>query len=206
MSLTPVPGHIACPATADGRHRVANLIYSVLTSLDGFIEDDHGTFEWAAPDEDVHAFVNDHERSIGTYLYGRGMYETMVAWETMSTGSDQPAVVRDFAGIWRAAEKIVFSTTLDSVASERTRIERSGDTETIRALKEASTHDLSVGGPGLAAGAIRAGLVDEVHLFVNPIIVGGGKPALPSDARVALELLDERRFAGGVVHLHYARA
>jgi dihydrofolate reductase len=182
---------------------VAKLIYSVITSLDGYIEDDKGTFGWAAPDEDVHASVNDQERAIGTYLYGRRMYETMVAWETMPTGADQPAVIRDFAAIWRAAEKIVFSTTLDSVASDRTRIERSGEPETIRALKDASTHDLSIGGPGLAAGAIRTGLVDEIHLLVNPIIVGGGKPALPSDARIALELLDERRFPGGVVHLHY---
>jgi dihydrofolate reductase len=182
---------------------VAKLIYSAITSLDGYIEDAQGTFDWAAPDEEVHVFINDHERAIGTSLYGRGMYETMVVWETMSTDEDQSAVVRDYAQIWRAAEKIVFSSTLESVASERTRIERSADPETIAGLKSASERDLSIGGPGLAAGAIRAGLVDEIHLFVNPIIVGAGKRALPSDARVALELLDERRFASGVVHLHY---
>jgi dihydrofolate reductase len=182
---------------------VAKLIYSASTSLDGYIEDAHGAFDWAAPDEELHAFVNDHERVAGTYLYGRRMYETMVVWETMRTGEDQSAVVRDYAQIWRAAEKIVFSSTLESVASERTRIERSADPATIAALKSASERDLTIGGPGLAAGATRAGLVDEIHLFVHPIIVGAGKPALPSDARVGLELIDERRFASGVVHLHY---
>ena len=182
---------------------MAKLIYSAITSLDGFIEDDQGKFDWAAPDAEVHAFVNDQERANGTYLYGRRMYETMVAWETMSTGEDQTAVLRDYAQIWRAAEKIVFSSTLVSVASERTRIERSADSETIARLKRGSAHDLSIGGPGLAAGAIRAGLVDEIHLLLHPVIVGAGKPALPSGARVGLELLDEHRFASGVVHLHY---
>lgn len=185
---------------------MAKLIYSSITSLDGYIEDAQGRFDWAAPGEEVHAFINDQERPIGTYLYGRRMYETMVAWETMSTGEDQSAVGRDYAQIWRAAEKIVFSSTLESVASERTRIERSADSETIARLKNTSARDLSIGGPGLAAGAIRAGLVDEIHLFVNPIIIGAGKPALPSDARVALGLLGERRFTSGVVHLHYRAA
>jgi len=182
---------------------VAKLSYSAITSLDGFIEDGQGRFDWAAPDEELHACVNDQERAIGTYLYGRRMYETMVAWETMSTGEEQTAVVRDYAQIWRAADKVVFSSTLDAVASERTRIERSADPEALGRLKGASGRDLSIGGPGLAAVAIRAGLVDEIHLFLHPVIVGAGKPALPSGARVGLELLDEGRFASGVVHLHY---
>ncbi len=204
MSLAPAlgPNGVSNKPQTEGR-RVAKLIYSVITSLDLYTEDAQGSFDWAVPDEELHAFVNDQERATGTYLYGRRMYETMVAWETMSTGEDQAAVVRDYAQIWRAAEKIVFSSTLDSVASERTRIERSADAETIARLKGASERDLSIGGPGLAAGAIRAGLVDEIHLIMHPIIVGAGKPALPADARVALELLDERRFASGVVHLHY---
>ena len=182
---------------------MAKLSYSAITSLDGFIEDGQGRFDWAAPDEELHAYVNDHERAVGTYLYGRRMYETMVAWETMSAGEDQAAVVRDYAQIWRAAEKVVFSSTLDAVASERTRIERFADAETLDRFKGASERDLSIGGPGLAAVAIRAGLVDEIHLFLHPVIVGAGKPALPSGARVGLELLDEGRFASGVVHLHY---
>jgi dihydrofolate reductase len=169
------------------------LIYSAIASLDGYIENEHGKFDWAAPDDEVHAFINELERPVGTYLYGRRMYETMVAWE--SVDSDP------YAEIWRAAEKIVYSRTLDSVASTRTRIEREFDPEAVRRLKEEG--DVSVGGPALAAEAIRAGLVDEYHPFLVPIIVGGGKRALPDGVRLELELLDVRRFDSGVVYLRY---
>jgi dihydrofolate reductase len=182
---------------------MASLIYSAIGSLDGYVEDEQGRFEWAAPDPEVHAFVNDLERPIGTYLYGRRMYETMVYWETVGTGADQPAEVRDFAEIWRAAEKIVYSRTLETVASASTRIEREFDPETIRRLKENSPRDITVGGAELAGRAIAAGLVDECHLFLGPILVGGGRRALPDDVRASLRLLNERRFASGVVHLHY---
>jgi dihydrofolate reductase len=179
------------------------LIYAPIASLDGYVEDEHGKFDWARPDEDVHAFVNDLERPVGTYLYGRRMYETMVSWETVSTGPDQPAVTRDFAEIWRAAEKIVYSRTLHTVSKERTRIEREFEPDAIRRLKQTSGADLAVGGAELAGEAMRAGLVDECHLLLTPIIVGGGKRALPDDLVARLELLDERRFGGGVVHLRY---
>ena len=182
---------------------MAKLIYSALASLDGYVEDEQGKFEWAAPDDQVHAFVNDLERPIGTHLYGRRMYETMVFWETAGTGGDQPAVVRDFADIWRAAEKIVFSRTLQTPSSARTRIERDFDPRAIRELKESASRDITIGGAELAGEAIAAGLVDECHLFLGPIVVGGGKRALPDNVRVQLELLAERRFRSGVVHLHY---
>ena len=163
---------------------MAKLIYSAITSLDGYVEDDRGTFDWAAPDSEVHAFVNDLERPIGTYLYGRRMYETMLAWESMGTGADAPEVVRDFAQLWRAADKIVYSRTLEGVRTERTRIERDADPDAIGQLKASSERDLSVGGAELAAHTIRAGLVDEIQLLVNPIVIGAGKPALPP-ARVS---------------------
>ena len=182
---------------------MAQLIYSAITSLDGFIEDDRGQFDWAAPDDEVHAFVNDLERPVGTYLYGRRMYETMVAWETISVGADAPEVVRDFAQLWRAADKVVYSRTLDGVGSERTRIERDADPAAIGQLKATAERDVSVGGAALAAHAIRAGLVDEIRLLVNPVIVGAGKSALPANARSPLELLDERRFGNGVIYLRY---
>jgi dihydrofolate reductase len=182
---------------------MAKLIYSAITSLDGYIEDADGKFDWSMPDEQVHAFVNDLERPVGTYLYGRRMYETMVAWERLDTGAEQAPVLRDYAQIWRAAEKIVYSTTLDAVSSARTRIERDFDPEVVRELKATAERDISVGGPGLAAHALRAGLVDECHLFLSPIVVGDGKRSLPDEVRVELELLDERRFTNGVVHLHY---
>jgi dihydrofolate reductase len=182
---------------------MAKLIYSAIASLDGYVEDEQGKFEWAAPGEEVHAFVNDLERPIGTYLYGRRMYETMVFWETASTGSDQPAVIRDFAEIWRAAEKIVYSRTLRTPLSARTRIEHDFDPGAITRLKEASDRDITIGGAALAGEAIAAGLVDECHLFLTPIVVGGGKRALPDNVRAQLELLAERRFRSGVVHLHY---
>jgi dihydrofolate reductase len=182
---------------------VAKLIYSAIASLDGYVEDTGGGFAWAAPDEEVHAFVNDLERPIGTYLYGRRMYETMVYWETAGNGDDEHAVARDFAEIWRGAEKVVYSRTLQTPSSARTRIERDFDPAAIRRLKESSARDISVGGAQLAGEAMAAGLVDECHLFLGPIVIGGGKRALPDDVRVRLELLDEHRFRSGVVHLHY---
>lgn len=152
---------------------------------------------------EVHAFVNDLERSIGTYLYGRRMYETMVYWEGVNTGKDQPAVTRDYAEIWRAAEKIVYSRTLETVCSERTRIERDLDPDAVRRLKETSKADVTIGGAELAGQALALGLVDECQLLLGPIVVGGGKRALPDNVRAQLELLDERRFRNGVIHLRY---
>jgi dihydrofolate reductase len=181
---------------------MARLIYAAIASLDGYVEDEGGKFDWAVPDEEVHAFVNDLERPLGTYLYGRRMYETMVFWETAG-GGDEPAVFNDYAELWRDAEKIVYSRTLQTVASAKTRIEPDFDPEAIRRLKESSPADISVGGAELAGRALDAGLVDECHLFLFPIAVGGGKRALPDGVRTRLELLDERRFDSGVVHLHY---
>jgi dihydrofolate reductase len=181
---------------------MANLIYSVITSLDGYVTDAQGDFDWAAPDEEVHSFVNDLERPLGTYLYGRRMYEVMVYWETVTT-LDQPPPIEDYARIWRAADKVVYSTTLERASSARTRIERDFDPAAVRHMKAAAERDISVGGPGLAARAIEDGLVDEFHLLVVPVTVGGGTRALPDDVRLPLELLDERRFNSGVVHLHY---
>ncbi len=181
---------------------MAKLIYSTLCSLDGYVEDEGGKFDWAVPSEEVHAFVNDLERPIGTHLYGRRMYETMVVWETMDLVGEPP-VMSDFAETWRAAEKVVYSRTLESASSARTRIEPEFDPEAVRALRASAEHDLSVGGPGLAGQAFAAGLVDECHLLLSPIVVGGGKPALPEGVRLNLELLGERRFGNGVAHLHY---
>lgn len=182
---------------------MAKLIYSAITSLDGYVADQDGNFDWAAPDEEVHNFVNDLQRPIGTYLYGRGIYETMVVWETEDILAGQPPFVHDFAGIWRGADKIVYSTTLETASSARTRIERAFDPEAIRRLKATAGRDITVGGPGLAAQAITAGLVDEYQLFVTPVVVGGGNRSLPDNFRLKLELLDERRFGNGVVHLYY---
>jgi dihydrofolate reductase len=182
---------------------MTKLIYSVISSLDGYFEDAEGKFDWAAPDEAVHAFVNDLVRSIGTYLYGRRMYETMVFWETVSNEADEPAVFWDYAEIWRAAEKIVYSRTLQTPSSARTRLERAFEPDAVRQLKLSSTADIAVAGGELAGQAIGAGLVDECHLFLCPIVVGGGKRALPDNVGAQLELLDERRFENGVVHLHY---
>jgi dihydrofolate reductase len=179
------------------------LIYAALTSLDGYVADDHGNFDWAEPNEEVHSFVNDLERRAGTYLYGRQMYEVMVAWESMPNLAAEPSYIQDYAAIWQAADKIVYSKTLDRASSARTRIERDFDPQAIRKMKAAATRDIAVGGPHLAAQAIKAGLVDEVHQFVTPIAVGGGNRFLPDGLRVKLELLDERSFGNGVVHLHY---
>ena len=181
---------------------MAKLISSAITSLDGYIADEDGSFEWAEPPEDAHAFVNDLERPVGTYLYGRRMYETMVYWETAHTAADHP-VEQDFAEIWQAAEKVVYSTTLETVSSARTRIERAFEPDAIRRMKGSSERDMSVSGPELAAHAFGAGLVDECHLFLAPIVIGGGKRALPESVRVGLELLDERRFGNGMVYLRY---
>ncbi len=182
---------------------MAKLIYSAITSLDGYVADEDGNFDWAEPDEEVHTFVNDLERPVGTYLYGRRMYQTMVYWETADAVTDQPPFVRDFAEIWQAADKTVYSKTLERVSSARTRIERDFDPEAVRQLKARAESDISVGGPDLAAQAIRAELVDEWRLFVTPVVVGGGTQSLPNDVRLKLELLPERRFGNGVVHLHY---
>jgi dihydrofolate reductase len=164
------------------------------------VADEEGNFGWAAPDKEVHAFVNDLERPVGTYLYGRRLYEVMVAWETMTGRSP---VTEDFAEIWRAADKVVYSRTLEAVSSAKTRVEREFDPDAVRELKASAERDISVGGPELAAQALRAGLVDELHLFVNAVVVGGGTRSLPDGVHVEMELLDEHRFGNGVVHLHY---
>jgi dihydrofolate reductase len=183
---------------------MAKLIYSALASLDGYTADDAGNFDWAAPDEDVHAFINDLERPIGTYLLGRRMYDVMAYWETADTLPDQSAIAQDYARIWKAADKVVYSRTLDKAVSERTRIERDFDPDTVREIKESADSDISVGGPELGSEALRAGLVDEVQLFLNPVVVGGGIRALPDNVRLRLDLQDERRFGSGVVYLRYA--
>jgi dihydrofolate reductase len=181
---------------------MAKLIYTAITSLDGFIADQDDNFDWAAPDDEVHAFVNDLERQVGTYLYGRRMYEVMRYWET-APGADALPVEKDYAKIWRGADKIVYSKTLPTAPTAKTRIERDFDHGAVRRMKAQARRDISVGGPDLAGQAISAGLVDELHLLLVPIVVGGGKPSLPQGVRVKLELLDQRRFGSGVVHLHY---
>lgn len=183
---------------------MGKLIYAANTSLDGFLEDEDGRFDWSVPDEEVHAFWNEHERSIGTSLYGRRMYETMRVWEDDDWLADAPPVVREYAGIWRDTDKVVYSTTLDDVPTARTRIERELDPEAVRRLKEGSAADVSIGGPGLAGEAFRHGLVDECVLLLCPVTVGGGKPALPRGMRLRLRLLDHRRFGNGVVGVRYA--
>ena len=182
---------------------MAKLIYCAITSLDGYVADEDGDFDWAAPDEEVHAFVDDLERGVGTYLYGRRMYEVMAYWETAETVADQPPVIKDYAAVWQSADKVVYSRTLHTVSTARTRLERDFDPEPIRQLKASTARDISVGGPTLAAHAIKAGLVDEIHLFLAPVVVGGGTRSLPDKVRLTLEPLDERRFGNGVAHLHY---
>ena len=181
---------------------MAKLIYSAITSLDGYIADADGRFDWAEPDQEVHAFINDLARPVGTHLYGRRMYEVMLAWETLPLAG-QPPPIGDFAEIWRAADKVVFSTTLRTVSSARTRIERRFDPRAVREMKARAPLDISIGGPSLAAEAIRAGLVDEYQLFIAPVIVGGGKRFMSPDVRQHLELVDERRFGNGMAHLRY---
>lgn len=182
---------------------MARLIYSAIASLDGYVADEDGRFDWSVPDDEVHAFVNDLERPIGTYLYGRRLYDIMAAWETISTGADQAPAMRDYAAIWQAADKVVYSRTLEAPRSARTRIVREFDPDAVRAMKAAAGRDLTVGGPELAGQALGAGLVDEVRLFLSPVVVGGGTAALPRGVRLDLDLVGERRFGNGVVHLHY---
>ncbi|HEU0246118.1 MAG TPA: dihydrofolate reductase family protein [Gaiellaceae bacterium] len=182
---------------------MAKLTYTAITSLDGYIEDGDGRFDWAAPDEEVHTFVNDLERPVGTHLYGRRLYETMVYWERPPDPARQSRALQDFAEIWQRADKIVYSRTLETLSSARTRIEREFDPEAVRQLKATADTDLTVGGAELAGRAIAAGLVDEYNLFLVPVLVGGGKPSLPDGVRVGLELLNERRFRNGTVYLHY---
>jgi len=182
---------------------VAKLIYAAITSLDGYMADAEGNFDWAVPSDEEHAFINELERPVGTYLYGRRMYELMIGWETDPSLAEGPPVMRDFAQIWQSADKIVYSRTLGRVSTARTWLEREFDPQAVRALKESAERDLAIGGPDLAAHAIRAGLVDEYHLYVVPIVIGAGKGCLPSDVRLELELLDTRRFDNGVVYLRY---
>ncbi len=182
---------------------MAKLIYSTLMSLDGYVADERGNFDWVIPSDEVHAFVNDLLRPIGTHLYGRRLYEVMRVWETIDELPDQPAVVLDFASIWQAADKVVFSRTLETVSTARTRLERSFDPEAVRRMKEASSHDLVIGGPELAAHAFAARLVDDLHVLLAPVIVGGGTRALPDRIRLDLELAEERRFANGMVYVHH---
>jgi len=181
---------------------MAKLIYSAIASLDGFVADEQGNFDWAAPSEEVHAFVNELERPVGTYLYGRRMYKTMAVWDTLPL-TGEPQVIRDFAEIWRAADKVVYSRTLAGVSTARTQLERELDPGAVRRMKDEAERDIGVGGPELAGQAMEAGLVDELQLFLKPVIVGGSKHSLPTTALVQLELIDQRRFADGTVFLRY---
>lgn len=181
---------------------MAKLIYSTISSLDGFVADEEGNFDWAEPDEEVHSFINELTRPIGTYLYGRRLYEVMIAWETL-TLDDQTPHIREFAEIWQAADKVVYSKNLETVATAKTRIERNFDPQAVKQLKSSAERDLTVGGPDLAAHAFRAGLIDECHLFVAPMLVGGGKHSLPNNVRLELELLQEHGFGNGMVYLRY---
>jgi dihydrofolate reductase len=182
---------------------MGRLIYSTQVSLDGFIADRSGSFDFTEPDDEVHAFVNDSLRPIGTHLYGRRLYDVMLFWETVPDDSSVPPVMRDFSRIWRGVDKVVYSRTLDRVASGRTTLEREFDPDAVRRLKAGSEADLLVGGAELAGAALRAGLVDEIRLFVFPVLVGGGRSAWGEDVRARLELREERRFGGGVVHVRY---
>lgn len=182
---------------------MAKLIYSVISSLDGYTEDIDGNFDWAAPDEEVHRFINDLERAAGTHLYGRRMYETLAVWETdPSLAADSP-ITRDFADIWQAADKIVYSRTLQAIPTRKTQLQRNFDPEAVRQLKETARQDILIGGPELAAEAFRAGLIDECQVFLAPVIVGGGKRSIPAHIRLELELLEEHRFNSGVIFLRY---
>ncbi len=182
---------------------MASLIYSTIASLDGYIADRDGKFDWAEPDEEVHTFINDLDQSVGTYLLGRRMYEVLAYWDDPPALDEQPSFVQEFAEIWQAADKVVYSRTLETARTARTQIERDFDPDAIRQLKAQSDRDVAVGGPDLAAQAISAGLVDEYQLFVVPVLVGAGKQSLPRNSRIELELLDERRFRNGTVFLHY---
>jgi len=202
LPVAPVTQHAVVPVRPEAL--MGKLIYAANTSLDGYLEDETGSFDWSVPDEEVHAFWNEHERNIGTSLYGRRMYETMSVWESDDWLATEPAVVREYAGIWRDADKVVYSTTLEAVSTARTRIERQFEPEAIRQLKETSSKDLSIGGAAIGAEAFRHGLVDECVLLLCPVLVGGGKPALPRRLRLDLELLDHRRFDNGVIYVRHA--
>ena len=182
---------------------MAKLIYVSNVSLDGYTEDEHGSFDWTAPDDELFAFITDLVRPVGTYLYGRRMYDTMAPWETDPALAAQSELMADFANVWQAADKVLYSTTLDAVSTAKTRLERNFDPDSVGDMKALATSDLTVGGANLAAHAFKAGLVDECHLFIVPVLLGGGKPSLPSGTRAELELLDERRFGNGVVYLRY---
>lgn len=183
---------------------MGKLIYSVLTSLDGYVADAGGTFDWAAPGREVHQFVNDLQRSIGTYLFGRRLYEVMAVWEDMPGPDEYETVIKEFADIWRSAEKVVYSTTLTSVSTANTRLEQQFDAVNVRAMTTQLERDVAVGGPTLASAALRASIVDEVHLIVSPVVVGGGTRCWPDGIPMAFDLVDQRRFADGTVHLHYS--
>ena len=182
---------------------MSKLIYVSNVSLDGYIEDEQGRFDWSEPDDELFAFITELVRPVGTYLYGRRMYETMAVWETEPAFAAESELMADFANVWKAADKVVYSTTLDSASTAKTRLERNFDPASVRDIKASAASDLTVGGAHLAAHAFEAGLVDECHLFVRPILLGRGKPALPSDIRAHLELLDDRRLSKGVVYLRY---
>lgn len=182
---------------------VARLIHSAITSLDGYVADESGNFDWAAPDEAVHRFVNELERSVGTYLYGRRMYEVMAVWQTLDANPQSAEYERDYARLWQAAEKVVYSTSLAEPLTPRTRIEREFDAESVRRMKAESASDISISGPTLAAHAVRAGLIDEIQMFIAPVVIGGGLRFLPEGSRLGLKLLDEHRFSNGVVYLRY---
>ena len=182
---------------------MAKLMYITNVSLDGFIEDAHGSFDWTEPSDEVYAFITDLIRPVGTWLYGRRLYEMMAVWETDATLAAQSEPMADFAKVWQTADKVVYSTTLQDVSTARSRLERSFDPNSVRDMKRSATGDLTVGGANLAAQAFKGGLVDECHLFIHPVLVGGGKPALPRDARAELLLVDERRFTSGIVYLRY---
>lgn len=182
---------------------MAKLTYITNVSLDGFIEDAHGSFDWTEPSDEVFAFITDLIRPVGTWLYGRRLYEVMAVWETDATLAAQSDLMADFAEVWKVGDKVVYSTTLGVLSTARTRVERSFDPDSVRDMKRSATDDLAVGGANLAAQALKGGLVDECQLFIHPVLVGGGKPALPRDVRAELELMDERRFANGIVYLRY---
>ena len=182
---------------------MARLIYVANVSLDGYIEDEQGRFDWTEPDDEFFAFITDLVRPVGTFLYGRRLYETMAVWETDPALAAQSELMADFANVWQAASKVVYSTTLDAASTAKTRLERTFDPASVRDMKASATCDLTVGGAHLAGHAFKAGLVDECQLFIWPVLVGGGKPALRSRTRAGLELLDERRFSGGAVYLRY---
>ena len=182
---------------------MAKLIFAAITSLDGYVADADGNFDWSMPSEEVHRFVNNLEAGIGTYLYGRRMYEVMRYWETASTGNGEQSAEQEYAKLWQGTDKIIYSRSLDEVSTARTRLERAFDPEAIRQMKADVTRDIAISGPTLAAEALRHGLVDECHLFLSPIVVGGGTPALPDNVWLQLALLDQRRFDNGVVYLHY---